>query len=462
MVSVPQNPFSAGDGASSANSANPAFTPQSINNAAESTGIAAAALYAGSPAVPAAYPVGFSGFYCMKYEISQQQYVDFLNSLSYDQQVNHTAIAPNTAAPTTSLNSYAMITGGTVGSAPNPTRNGIRINAPGDATLVPKQPAVYMCDLNGNATADMSAASQDGLNIAANYLSWVDIAAYLDWAALRPMSEMEYEKISRGTNAAVAKEYAWGLGLNFLTTANSGCGPAVFGYRDNGASNICIGGSVEYGNTYPSISMATTNNITNSGLNSETTSLTGATALETTPGGAVTTYLYVGKAVVGGTGPFRVGAMAGSAAATNTRISSGAGFYGILDLSGNVLERTISTAAAGLTFRGDSLGNGNLDANGYHDVGFWPAYTTAAGTGFRGGSFATTTTENYSAVAGTVAVGVFYATTGGNATQLQATVRGTDMKGYVRLRVSDRNDAYQGTGANAATRVSDYGGRGVR
>ena len=34
----------------------------------------------------ALYPKGFGPFYCMKYEVSQQGYVDFLNTLSYTQQ----------------------------------------------------------------------------------------------------------------------------------------------------------------------------------------------------------------------------------------------------------------------------------------------------------------------------------------------------------------------------------------
>ena len=39
----------------------------------------------------------------------------------------------------------------------------------------------------------------------------MDLVAYLDWAALRPMTELEYEKIARGSaEAIVPGEYAWG------------------------------------------------------------------------------------------------------------------------------------------------------------------------------------------------------------------------------------------------------------
>ncbi len=50
-------------------------------------GASASNLYSASPGtlqngtIPALYPKGFNGFWCMKYEISQQQYADFLNTL---------------------------------------------------------------------------------------------------------------------------------------------------------------------------------------------------------------------------------------------------------------------------------------------------------------------------------------------------------------------------------------------
>ena len=50
----------------------------------------------------------------------------------------------------------------------------------------------------------------DGQNLPCNFLSWMDLAAYLDWAALRPMTELEFEKICRGPNPPIAGEYVWG------------------------------------------------------------------------------------------------------------------------------------------------------------------------------------------------------------------------------------------------------------
>ncbi|MBK6755577.1 MAG: hypothetical protein IPG69_18795 [Flavobacteriales bacterium] len=75
--------------------------------------------------VPAAFPKGTNAFYTMKYEVSQQGYVDFLNTLTYDQQSGRTASAPNSAAGTGAL------------IASNADRNGIDISIPGVAPGIP-------------------------------------------------------------------------------------------------------------------------------------------------------------------------------------------------------------------------------------------------------------------------------------------------------------------------------------
>src|SRR5690606_31578628 len=81
-------------------------------------------------------------------------------------------------------------------------RNGIRITTPGAADVG----AIYGCDYNNNGTYDEAG---DGQNITCNFLNWKDLLAYLDWAALRPMTELEYEKICRGAEPAVDDEFAW-------------------------------------------------------------------------------------------------------------------------------------------------------------------------------------------------------------------------------------------------------------
>lgn len=145
--------------------------------------------------IPASYPKGFNAFYAMKYEVSQRGYVDFLNTLTYAQQVTRTATAPNSAAGTGAV------------SSSNADRNGIDISTPG---VDPDTAAVYACNLNGNS---VYGEADDGTDIACNHLSISDLWAYLDWSGLRPMSELEYEKACRGPLPPVAGEYPWGAGI---------------------------------------------------------------------------------------------------------------------------------------------------------------------------------------------------------------------------------------------------------
>ena len=57
---------------------------------------------------------------------------------------------------------------------------------------------------------------------AVSYLSWMDLAAFLDWDALRPMTELEFEKMSRGPLVANAGEYIWGNQTITAATTISG------------------------------------------------------------------------------------------------------------------------------------------------------------------------------------------------------------------------------------------------
>lgn len=108
------------------------------------------------------YPVGWNPFYIMKYEITQEQYADFLNVLTPTQQTNRYMGFFNSNGQ--QINSFS---GGTVFLTTRPDR-------------------------------------------AQNYLNWSDAAAYTDWAGLRPFTETEYEKACRGPLAPVVNEFAWG------------------------------------------------------------------------------------------------------------------------------------------------------------------------------------------------------------------------------------------------------------
>lgn len=105
--------------------------------------------------LPAAYPTGYNAFWVMKYETTQQQYVDFLNHLDL--------------ARATTNNTPGIFTG----VHPN---------------LVAPQPERTVCNINSQR-----------------------LAALADWSGLRPYTEMEFEKICRGANIPpVPNEYVWG------------------------------------------------------------------------------------------------------------------------------------------------------------------------------------------------------------------------------------------------------------
>ena len=105
--------------------------------------------------LPSAYPTGYNAFWIMKYETTQQQYVDFLNHLDL--------IRANTN------NTPGIFTG----THPN---------------LIAPQPERTVSTINSQR-----------------------LAALADWSGLRPYTEMEFEKICRGANIPpLPNEYVWG------------------------------------------------------------------------------------------------------------------------------------------------------------------------------------------------------------------------------------------------------------
>jgi len=233
------------------------------------------------------YPIGLEGFYVMKYEVSQQQYVDFLNTLP---------AAQAQARAYTSLGGAA--------------RHGISV-------------------LIGSGEYRTSLP-----NVANGQMSWMDHVSYLDWAGLRPMTELEYEKAARGSAGPVAGEYAWGS-----------------------ASVVSTGGVENYLNIGEAGEMASQGNAVYTGSN---------------PGG-----------------PARVGVFAGGA---TSREQAGASYWGVMELSGNLWERVITAGnAAGRSYSG-LHGDGVLTAGGSSDVTGWPVSDGSpvagdGGGGLRGGAY---------------------------------------------------------------------------
>ena len=237
--------------------------------------LTAASNFLVSGTIPAAFPKGFAAFWTMKYEFSRQQYVDFLNTLD---QTSATA------------------------------RNGI-----GATGIVP------------NMVVTQPERAAQGFN-PLNALAW------LDWAAMRPMTELEYEKACRGGgNTPSPLEFAWG---------NTTISPI----------------------TTPS----------NVGAANETWALGNAN--------------YSGGPAV----PMRCGALA---TASSTRTISGASFYGIMEMSGNVREMTVTAANLnGRDFTG-LHGDGILNAQAEANTLNWPSSTKDLGAMYKGGYFSDVTTQ---------------------------------------------------------------------
>ncbi|NLR89870.1 SUMF1/EgtB/PvdO family nonheme iron enzyme [Flammeovirga agarivorans] len=245
--------------------------------------------------VNASFPKGYQAFYCMKYEITQGQYCDFLNTCS----------SPN---------------------------NRYKSSFSGDRFR-------YNLSITGD---DYSSSNP---HVACNFLSWADIATYLDWAALRPMTEMEYEKACRGfESTSVIGNFPWGTRELKDGTADAEATDYVLTSTD------------------------------------ETETVTDAT-FDATKGNALCSYTYGNLE-----GPIRVGAFAAQTNNTS-KATAGASYFGILELAGNIKERVIDAITAGETFDG-THGDGTIGSGGlYMDLPSWPGSTGDPGIGNRGGSF---------------------------------------------------------------------------
>lgn len=272
----------------------------------------------GSGTLPAAFPKGYKAFYMMKHEATAGQYTDFLNTLTRTQQ--NTRTATDISPGITIVNNYYVMAGST--NPGSTIRTPIRCDVNVNATA----PITFYCDLNNNG---VGGEADDGEWLGCILLSWNDIAAYLDWSGLRPMTELEYEKACRGPLLPLANEYAWG-------TTN-------------------VTRAVDF-------------------------SSPGAIGETLTPAEANANYNQNGFLPLGAV---RVGAFA---TASSTRERAGAGYHGVLELSGNLTEKPVTVGnSTGRAFNG-SMGDGGLNATGNADVATWPG-TSATGSGFRGGDY---------------------------------------------------------------------------
>lgn len=231
------------------------------------------------------FPTGYKAFYMMKYELTQGQYTDFLNLLDNDQAARR----------------YSM-------------------HAGDQGNTVSHQAGTYVCS-----------TPRRGMN----WISWMDLAAYADWAGLRPLTELEYEKACRGPKEPLSGEYAWG---------GSQAYDKMYVIAEGQLEHLPETGNMVY-------------NKTDSARNHP-----------------VAIGLFE-----------RTGPKAG-------RKQLGAGYYGAMELSGNLFERFVSLGNHhGRHFCGNP-GDGSLSPDGHADEESWPGYSggqviSASGSGWRGGSW---------------------------------------------------------------------------
>jgi len=185
MVYVPTGNFYVGSGGNETNRFHAGgesnTTPFQVGSASFQTGNSVGNLWAtgeiSAGTLAGGYPTGYNAFYMMKHNITQQAYVDFLNTLTYEQQDARIDGTPGDAAGTLTNDER---------------RHKIKIAVQGSSG---NAPAVY---------------ETENPYLPVNFISPDDLHSYLDWAALRPFTELEYEKAARGPASPIPNEFAWG------------------------------------------------------------------------------------------------------------------------------------------------------------------------------------------------------------------------------------------------------------
>ena len=204
MVNVPEGAFSVGDGKAGSTTLHEAGSnnPYTVfSNDAITLGSLPGNLDdgAGGGLIPAAFPKAYNSFWMMKYELSQELYVAYLNCLTRAQQ--DAAIHPsvNLLAGTTVVPKTYVMNYGTVPAYNQGIRCAANIPVSGEVT--------FYCDLSGD---NVGSGIDDAQNNAVRVNTPGAVLQFLDWAGMRPMSGFEYEKACRGTATPVLNEYAWG------------------------------------------------------------------------------------------------------------------------------------------------------------------------------------------------------------------------------------------------------------
>ncbi len=234
------------------------------------------------------FPKGYNAFFIMKYEITQGLWADFMN--------------------TNPVNTYTDNSG-------------------------------FYGSFRHTVTFAGSGYKADRPYRACAFISWDGFLAFCDWAALRPPTELQWEKAARGFGSTAEGQFAHGLN-NRPVTGFSGPENGTEG-PDAPEKNV-IAGNISF------------------------------------TGGD------------GGQGPARVGLCAEPGEAGTD--STGASYFGVMDMSGNVAEWAIDYicgVSGNPCAQGVPLGDGYLNNNGKADVAGWPVDTNyhAAYRIIRGGAW---------------------------------------------------------------------------
>ncbi|KYF83257.1 hypothetical protein BE20_19165 [Sorangium cellulosum] len=270
----------------------------------------------GQGPIPKGFPNGYGAFYVMKYQITQGQYGDFVNTLQGPAR---------TVRFSYWFGSYRYTTFMTQSSA--------------RLTLRPDN--------------------------ACNWLAWMDGAAFACWAGLRPLTELEYEKACRGPAQAVSCEYAWGTTKAMQAQVIFGNEGGVSWVNGNAAFQqaIFVGGD---GGSGP---------LPGNAFGGPPASWSGACAF-------------------GMRRDFAEDQSGLSPVQVNERERTGASYYRVMGLSGNLWEWCVTVGEPqGRAFTG-TPGTGELDGFGNPDVKLlgWPD-VDVVGAGARGGSWYTALTK---------------------------------------------------------------------
>jgi len=353
--------------------------------------------------IPPEFPKGFRAFYIMKYDLTQEGWAQFLNTLNFTQQDQHTGRRTGAAILT-------PLTPTLVGQNPfrnrahhiqermhrnhlvqvttEPSRmfgtNARGVAPPAANPNAPTQTWHSQVAVSARAAEHPAIApptgvpfagsvtdtrSTDGQDLAMNLLSWFNVLAFAEWSGLRPMTEFEFEKAARGPAATafpVPNEFPWG---SVLINA-SGVGRAHNQWQIDIVRQNTF---TSYTATHTAFALANMNTgderfhaqmnvlaVASVRMQSRTGDLQGGT-----------------HNFEGAWPTWRVGAFANE---SSTRQSAGASYWGVMNMADltNIIVIN-ATEQPAHTFRGDhGTGNLRLDGN-FHARHNWP---TAAGTWF--------------------------------------------------------------------------------